>query len=254
MAAANRLSIETFDMQHGAQTKTHLAYGSWSTVPIMGYDFLPRTYLCWDNHSEKAVLEWGAKNKLFKVLVTGNSWVDYWRNKPSTYNENGFILYTLQPEILSLEQSFPIELVEIIKSLNYKWFVRLHPRQIKQKNEIQEFLKNKGILAQVNIDGATNTPLPLLLRNCLLHITNSSTCTIEASFFQKKTIIINEIGKLYYSELISEGKAVYIEMNGDFKKNFEKYIYQIKQIDSTAIVDENTNSSKINTIVTSLFS
>ena len=78
------------------------------------------------------------------------------------------------------------------------------------------------------MEHATSDPLPLLLQNCLIHITNSSASTIEASLFGKKTILLHEIGKLYYADLIELKKAIYISPNEEFVANFEKAVNNLE--------------------------
>jgi hypothetical protein len=228
IAAANKLGIETVEMQHGAQTPAHLAYGRWSVVPPHGYDFLPRSYWSWDEYSKNAINEWAGNNKLYKTFVGGNVWVDYWNSKTDTYNYNNFILYTLQPDSLRLDELFTVQIVALIKSGKYNWFIRLHPRQLNKINEIKEYLEKNDILKMVNIEQATKDPLPVLLKNCLVHVTNSSASTIEAALFNKKTLLLHEIGKLYYSDLIDEGIACFVPMDTNFESCFEKVIFEEK--------------------------
>ena len=74
--------------------------------------------------------------------------------------------------------------------MDYKWLVRLHPRQLSIRDEFISFCIGKGIFGLINLDLATKEPLPLLLSNCLIHITHFSGSTLEASFFNKKTILL----------------------------------------------------------------
>ena len=213
VAAANKLGISTVEMQHGPQSEMHLAYGNWQNIPKMGYDVMPRTYWCWDEQSKKNVDGWTSKNSLYKSYVGGNPWIDFWKNKKETYKKNQFILYSLQPNPLSIEQLFPPAVVQFIKTNSFVWFLRLHPRQFDQKNDIEAFLKLNYIYGLVNIDDATNDPLPLLLSNCLLHITHFSGSAIEANLFKKHNIFFNQIGVDYYPEFISKNEATYINPN-----------------------------------------
>lgn len=222
IAAANRLNIETIDMQHGAQNPAHLAYGSWSRLPAEGYDFLPRSYWNWDEQSKHTIAQWTENSRLYKAWVGGNVWMEYWMNRDDKYSSANFVLYTLQPDSLSLDELFPGPLMHSIKTGKRKWFIRLHPRQIGEKQKIKDFLQQNGLSEFINIDDATKDPLPLLLKNCSIHVTNSSASTIEAAMFGKKTVLLHEVGRSYYAELIADGKAVYMEPNRLFEENFEK--------------------------------
>ena len=204
--AANKLGIETIEMQHGAQTKTHLAYGSWSKVPKGGYDLIPKTFWHWNEDSSKTIKSWSNGISNIKSIVVGNPWANYWSNKKQNYYTNNFILYSLQPKPYTIEQLFPESIIKLIKNTKFKWFLRFHPRQNNMDN-IVEFLCKKKLINYVEIEKASNDPLPVLISNCRLHITNSSGTTMEAELFKKKTILIDEIGKIYYPEIIERGFA-----------------------------------------------
>ncbi len=240
IAAANKLGIETLDMQHGAQATSHLAYGSWSVIPEEGYDFLPRTFWNWDAQSKAVIDSWAHTNKLYKSFVGGNVWMNYWMNNKDTYPSKDFILYTLQPDSLTLDQLFPQGLIKAISGQKQKWFIRFHPRQMNEAPKIKEYLAGHGILDLVNIDQATTDPLPILLKNCLIHITNSSASTIEASLFGKKSVLLHEIGRSYYAELIAEKKAQFIAPDQNFETGLNDFISNLSnEQKSDSIVFDN---------------
>jgi len=247
-AAANQLGIQTIEMQHGPQTETHLAYGSWSVIPKKGYDMLPREYWCWDSFSASVLNNLNIANKLYSSKNIGNPWVDYWKNKKESYPYSGYILYAFQPiwSGTSIEDLLPENLIKFIKNESYKWFIRLHPRQMEQKEVIVSFLKKKGVFDKINIDDATNDPLPQLLANAKLHFTLNSGTTLEASFFNLKTVLIDELGKDYYADLIKKGEVYYLNPND------LNFIYKLK-----ACVDEekmHQNNTKVNSpLVNNLF-
>jgi hypothetical protein len=223
--AANKLGISTIEMQHGPQAEIHLAYGNWSVVPLTGYDMLPRTFWCWNEDSENIISQWAFKNSLYATKVVGNPWIDHWKGQVDDYPNSDYILYSLQPEPVSIPALFPLSLINFIKSGSYKWFFRLHPRQMHDKEKIQNYLKEHGILGMVNIEDATNDPLPLLLSNARIHVTHFSGTAIEAAFFNVFTILINKIGADLFPELISRGKAQYLDLSSDeFVKTFTKVI------------------------------
>lgn len=225
LAAANKIGIETIEMQHGPQTDIHLAYGSWSMVPKEGYGVLPRIFWCWDEYSKNVLEKWISKNELYKVEVVGNPWVTYWKNKEVAYFEKDFVLYSLQPNPITLEQLFTPEIIKCIKNSNHKWFIRLHPRQLDKRDEIKDLLKNKNILKLVNLDEATNDALPQLLMNAKIHITHSSGSALESSYFGLKTILINEIGLKSFPHLIENKNAIFIDYrDSDFFNKMKKVI------------------------------
>jgi len=224
-AAANQLKIETIEMQHGPQSTVHMAYSSWFTLPQEGYDMLPRNYWCWDENSKNLLQEWTKSNKNYAVKVIGNPWIDYWKSMKKNYVHTNYILYSLQPSPLTMEQLFPESIINFIKENPIPWFIRLHPRQLNEMDAIKMYLKNKQILHLVTIDAATNDPLPLILSNALLHITHFSGTAIEAYLFNVFTVLLNEIGKLSFQDLISAQKAVYLDVNSlQFSEDLRKSI------------------------------
>jgi hypothetical protein len=221
-AAANQLGIETYEMQHGPQSDFHLAYGSWTSIPKKGYCLLPKVFWNWDNESALIINRWAIHSKFHSAEVVGNFWVDYWKNNLTPNKEKNIILYSLQCAPISLNDLFTDEIINCIKKDNHKWYIRLHPRHLHEIELIKDILKDKGVLNKVNIDEASQVPLPQLLKDTKLHITNSSGSVIEASYFNVKTIITGEIGLLYYQYLIDAGIAYYVNhSDSDF---YEKYL------------------------------
>lgn len=225
--AANNLKIDTIEMQHGPQSNVHLAYSSWYSLPESGYDMIPRNFWCWDQGSCNVIQEWTKKNQNYSVKVIGNPWIDYWKAKQMNYQHQNYILYSLQPSPITIEQLFPESILNFIKNNPYKWFIRLHPRQLNEIETIKSFLISKGVLELVNLDEATYDPLPLLLSKASLHITHFSGTVIEASFFNVFTVLLNEIGVFSFQDLISTQKAVYLNPDDtDFQQKLDAIIQQ----------------------------
>ncbi len=228
--AANKLNIKTIEMQHGPQTDVHMCYGNWSKISESGFGMLPRHYWCWDNSSKNTIHKWASKSKLYSVITIGNPWVNYWKNKAQEYNYNGFILYSLQPKPLTFEMLFPKQLVSMIRSGNLTWFIRLHPRQLKNLKKISSFLKKKNLDDKINIIDASNDPLPQLLSKAILHVTNFSGTTIEATLMNKKTILLHKNGKHSFQEFIDSGEAFYLDPNSkEFKNEFKTVLKNLKR-------------------------
>jgi len=229
--AANQVKIKTIEMQHGPQTNLHLAYSNWFSLPETGYDMIPKNYWCWDESSQKVIKEWSKENPNYTVEVIGNPWIDYWKAKEMNYKHQNFILYSLQPSPLTIELLFPESILNFVKNNTHKWFIRLHPRQLNEKETIKSFLKSKGILELVNIDDATYDPLPLLLSKASLHLTHFSGTAIEASFFNVFTVLLNEIGIFSFQDLLSAQKAVYLNPDDpDFHQKLNTIIQQNKNL------------------------
>ena len=242
-AAANQLKIRTIEMQHGPQSNVHLAYSNWSTLPESGYDMIPKNFWCWDQGSYNVIHDWTKNNQNYSVKVIGNPWIDYWKAKEMNYKHQNFILYSLQPNPLTLNQLFPESIVDFIKNSPYKWFIRLHPRQLNEKDTIKSFLKSKGVLELINLDEATTDPLPLLLSKATLHLTHFSGTAIEASFFNVYTVLLNEIGVFSFQDLISLQKAVYLNPN---EADFQQNLHTIIQYNTNLLGDKNATSVQTN--------
>ncbi|MEZ4838943.1 hypothetical protein [Flavobacterium sp.] len=225
--AANQLNIETIEMQHGPQSDVHLAYSNWFSIPDSGYDMIPKNYWCWDIGSYNVIQNWVKSNQNYSVKVIGNPWITYWKAKEVNYKHQNYILYSLQPSPLTINQLFPESILNFIKNNPYKWFIRLHPRQLNEIGKIKSFLKNKDVLSLVNIDDATTDPLPLLFSKATLHVTHFSGTIIEASFFNIYTVLLNEIGVFSFQDLISSQKAVYLNPNDvNFQPKLDAVIQQ----------------------------
>jgi hypothetical protein len=238
--AANQLKIKTIEMQHGPQTNVHLAYSNWCSLPETGYDMIPKHYWCWDEGSQKVIQEWSKKNSNYSVKVIGNPWIDYWKEKEINYEHQNYILYSLQPSPVTIEQLFPKSILNYIKNNPQKWFIRLHPRQLNELDKIKSYLKINGIYDLVNIEEATSLPLPMLLSNASIHVTHFSGTAIESSFFNVLTVLLNEIGVFSFQSIISSQKAVYLNPNDI---DFEQKLH--------TIIQKNNNLPKNTTLISS---
>lgn len=212
-SAANHLEIISYCAQHGCQSKSHPAFSQWTNVPINGYEMLPDIFLCWDRDSANTVSEWASKINHHEVKVTGYKWPQLWRDGTIEYSRKKYlqklsydklnILFTMQP---SIEISPMIN--EMINQFpdEVNWWMRLHPRQIgsQEHSDLQQLYKNSKNIFVVE---ATNEPLPAIMINIDLHLTGFSSCIYEAMLFKVPTILINPMGKDYYSEAIRSGQA-----------------------------------------------
>ncbi len=239
LVAANQLEITTVEMQHGPQTDIHLSYGSWTVIPKTGYDVLPRVFWNWDENSASVLNKWMQNNTTYKVKVIGNPWMDYWRAMSQSYANNNFILYSLQPNPITLEQLFTPQLLDCIRSSSEIWFLRLHPRQMNEKDALINFFKKENLLHKINIEAATNDPLPQLLANAKLHVTHFSGTTIEASFFNLKTILLNKNGLVSFPELIAKNQAIYIDYKDeDFVSKFKSNLISLEKPEISPIFEQ----------------
>ena len=132
---------------------------------------------------------------------------------------------------MTIEKSFPPSVIDFIKNEPYQWFIRLHPRQMYDAENIKNYLKKHDVLHLINIEQATHDPLPLLLINSIVHMTHFSGSALEASFLDVFNVLINETSLLSFPELISAEKAVYLNPDDeDFKQKLQYIIHQKKNL------------------------
>jgi hypothetical protein len=182
-------------------------------MPKGGYGVLPRNFWCWDGYSTEAIRIWADKNELYATKIVGNPWVQFWRNKKENYTASDYILYSLQPNPVSIERLFSPAIIDLIASTKEPWFIRLHPRQLQDLRTIKNYLKDRNVLQKVNIDQATSDPLPQVISNAKLHVTHYSGSLIEAAALGKKTILFDPIGAHSFSQYIEDGTAVFLDVN-----------------------------------------
>ncbi|MEX1211397.1 MAG: hypothetical protein WEA36_00995 [Balneolaceae bacterium] len=228
LIAAHKQSISTIDMQHGGQGKNHLAYCSWSKVPKEGYEALPNIFYTWDGQSAQEINDWAKDTKKHDAIHFGNPWVESWKHgkfKNVEFNwPNNLVLYTMQPIKEPLEEYF-IETIQQTKN-NYNWWIRLHPRQNREKKLIINQLIYHNLYSYVNIEDATNLPLPEILSHTSAHITKFSGSTLEAIQFGIPTILIDKRGKDPFEIYLKTSDLV----EGFFDKDSNELVKGIQRI------------------------
>ena len=207
--AAKKLGVVSIDMQHGGQGDFHFAY-HFNKTPAEGYNILPDKFWVWDNLSFEHIDKWTENKNHFPVLG-GNPWIEFLRDDfegQNIYHENKpMILFTLQPLNPIIDDYF-LEVISLTCQ-KYNWWLRLHPRMTKDEVtclnlKLVEF-KIKGF---VNIEDASNEPLPLLLKECNLHVSKYSGSIAEAALMQIPSLVTDEIGVKSFEDLIESKKAV----------------------------------------------
>ncbi len=202
--AAAELNIATWDMQHGGQGSLHIAYTNFNVIPETGYKLLPRKFWVWDTASALEIDKWIDHQEFHKVEVKGNPWIEYcihrYNNEIDTSKK--IILYTMQPVGDNLLDNY---IVEAIKNTppDYIWWLRLHPRQLKEKIKLKKLLENHNLLDRVNIEDATTLPLPGILSKAYIHLSKFSGSILEANIMKVKTIILSEIGVESFPEVVN---------------------------------------------------
>jgi len=215
--AASNLEIDNWDIQHGGQGNLHAAYANFNKIPSQGYKLLPKLFWCWDNNSAEGIEKWVQNQTYHNVEVKGNPWIDYVvKNLSAQINsKKQIILYTLQPIKEKVIEDFIVKAIYDTPE-NFTWWLRLHPRQLEQKEELIALLKSENIFDKVEIENAIKLPLPVILSQCCVHISNFSGAILEAYMLKKTSIIINPIGVETFPEVVeSEYSRIVLSENSE---------------------------------------
>lgn len=239
-AAANQLNIKIFDYQHGQINEYNPSYNN--RLFNMKNIYLPTGYLCWDQNTKNYLLNnFKKKNKKITVIDVGNLWFkrffqpiknDQLLSEFKNLNFNTKkkkILISLMPMKHQVNEKnnidYSIFLPQVLNDIlkddeEYYWCIRLHPLLMTKK--YLKIFKNyfkKNFSLKNNIDWKLSSfnPLPNILKEIDLHITDYSNVTIEAAMMNIKTILLNKnirkgkkLQNIYLSERLSK-KAFVIE-------------------------------------------
>jgi hypothetical protein len=209
--ACREYNIPSVDIQHGAQGRFHVGYGSWKNVPENGYELLPAIFAVWSEHEKEIIDDW-AHDTPHRPVVLGNTMVQLYKNLDSknaelsaSYDESKInVLITLQTG-----RGLPEIYYQLIKrSKNIEFWVRAHPSMTSSERENIK-LKLKG-LNNCYFDLASNALLYQLFSYVDIHITQNSSVTIESANFNIPTIVTHETGRDEYERLIKKGVVFYL--------------------------------------------
>jgi hypothetical protein len=106
---------------------------------------------------------------------------------------------------------------------SWLWLMRLHPGMTGRKAEIEKLFQDSDC-HNIEIDFATNIPLPALLTHTNCHVTQCSTVVIEAERFNVPSVITDSLGIDVFAEYIAKGKAVGVSTTAELTMAIEKYL------------------------------
>ena len=213
--ASRKLNIKVYDFQHGVISSDHPWYGARFRHDTPTNE-LPTGFLCWNSSSAEVINEWSLPKNI-DVVVVGNPWFQRFVNfrerdeLVSNYVNTQSIFKTAKPTILfSLQWGLDkfyhdndfngilhrnIETFIIESADRYNWMIRLHPVQLRgnNKDRIVSYLEKTfgDLLDSVNWHESSNLPLPVVLKNINLHITDFSSIIIESSWYNTPSAILN---------------------------------------------------------------
>lgn len=246
---ARKMDVASSDIQHGVINELHLMYSHWSTMNRNGFNVLPNTFFTWSSYDQKVIETWTKNSEVHQAIRLGNPWLQIFKEKLSasttdwkSYDQSKpLILYTLA----NRDDIFFDALVEFVKKAKdqYNLWFRLHPRQLPFKEEVLGRLNELGILDMINIEEATNLPLPEILAKTSLHITLISSVVIEAMHFDIPSLIVGELGEQYYKMYEETGLAYFASFE-QFEERVD-YLLKLKQKSGWESYDLETMAAKI---------
>lgn len=208
--ACRDLNIVSYEIMHGGMGDLHIAYAGWeNSIPKLGYNVLPQKIWLWDQASYGLVNKWTQKTDWHSCFVGGFPWLDYLlaSNKEAfPHPGKKIIIYTMQFEFI---EDYIYEAIERTGD-NFEWWLRFHPRKIYARASIEKELINRRITNKVDLYNANTIPLPIILENCDLHLSEFSGSIIEASLLNKRTIILSAVGASSYYQYIQDGTCVFL--------------------------------------------
>ena len=212
--ACRMSNIPVYDFQHGIIASDHLWYGK-KLKDVAGGD-LPTGFLCWDKNSANVLAQW-APSRGLSVCVVGNPWFQRFQypvEKDQLVQDalvKGRIFTNNRPTILvSLQWGLHLHyyqgsdfnkvmckaLETVIKKTHdkYNWLLRLHPVQKRgaEAQYCEDYLSREfGDYPTVEWHKVSRFPLPLVLNESDLHITDMSTVVIEAAWLRVPSALLN---------------------------------------------------------------
>ncbi|WP_067148362.1 hypothetical protein [Pseudotamlana agarivorans] len=220
---AKQLNIKTIDFQHGPQTNVHMAYVSWSKMPYHGFNIMPDEYWNWDVFSKSNIDSW-AKYTDIKSKVAGHPYVAYCLKTYKTNRDQQIILFSMQTSPVDL---FTDRFLELVRSTKYHWVFRLHPRNNVPMVELQAYLNEKDLQDIVTLQDSKSTPLPTVLLESVLHVTNYSGCVLEALMLSVPSIIIHNVGFEMFENYLDNNKVYYLDQKHD---NFIEKFHSVLEV------------------------
>ena len=213
--AGKMKKIPVYDLQHGVINDDHNWYGKKFRIDTPPSD-LPDGFLCWDEPSAMALRKW-VPDKGIDVRIIGNPWFmrfskmdqadklvqDVINTGRIFNNEKITILVSLQwglHEFYYKNVKFNGVIVDALEQViletagDYNWLLRLHPVQLRgsEKEKALHYLAHTfGYLTSVEWHKSSELPLPIVLQQTDLHITDMSTVVIEAAWMGLQSALLN---------------------------------------------------------------
>lgn len=216
--ACRSLGISVFDIQHGVQGASHVAYRPWKRCDGQFPACLPDGFWCWDRASADQLQSWCNTYGGPTVLIGGNVWAEYVLSRQSTEDadeivpdEGGHtrtVLVSLQP---LPEPLHPVLLDAMANApADVHWVVRLHPAMdMRSGDQIRAHILATGC-SNFRMQNNDDAPLPRQLLHTDLHVTRYSSVVIEAAAQGVSSVLLDKRAVSLYNEAVASGDAVLV--------------------------------------------
>lgn len=203
-AACNELGIATVDIQHGGIGRGHYSYDRWINIPDGGYSLLPRYFWVWDKPTAALIDDWARPTGFHCAYTGGNPWnTDCYQLFETPAGRDGYILYNMTEVTLD---SFVADAIR--HSMNqYRWVLRMHPRQSQHRESLQQQINELGISDQAEIEDSVDVPLAVSLHYSAMFLSKASGSVIEAVELGYRPVLLRSLNMSYYDHFIKEGKV-----------------------------------------------
>lgn len=216
--ACRRMGIRSIEVQHGVQGMFHVAYSRWTRVPVDGYEMLPELFWVWSDDERKNIQEWaGGSPRAHSAFVGGNPTLNVLPDARDAEAMRAILDRLRQGAgvnlLVTLQASFDIPefLLEAVRDSpgSWRWWFRLHPQYEDTGPLIRAQIVRLGLSDRVIIDQTGELPMKFLLMIVNVHLTEFSSSVLEAEALGVPSILISERGRLYYSDQIARGTAIF---------------------------------------------
>ena len=225
--ACRRQGILSIDLQHCPQDGLHKAYG-WSAPPRDGYTTLPALFWNWTAADAAYIGTWADTLELpwHRSLYGGNTQLSSLQDdsgalavawnagvaaigRGATFERE--ILVALQPVGGYREQWDALAAQIEAAPPTWRWWIRRHPAaRAYQDPEFGRLLSLRQ--PNVVVDEALSLPLPALLQNMSVVLSQFSGASAEAAAFGVPALFLSEAARGQFSGLIQRGLARVVDV------------------------------------------
>ena len=231
ISAANLLSIDTIDIQHGKQGKYQGMYSWWTKIPNNQYELMPKFFWMWGKESIKNMNESNKYMNENSLINFGYPWINFFKTKFKPIRKSdseNIILFSLQPPVGMHYEPIPNFILDYLK-YNSKKIIKINFRIHPNWHNWKEYCHNRLLEIDSNkyffTDNQTDLYTSLIAASH--HITAFSSVCYEARLFKKPTLLFGEESKIIYKEKIKKGIFDWVDSNANIEE-FMKWLNKNK--------------------------